>query len=57
MNIRQLRFVLQNIPDDAELYCSYGDPIPNYNWAAYKASYDTEKNIFYVQYLKRENKK
>ena len=55
MLVSQLRFMLQGIPDDAELYCSLGDPISNYNWAAYKASYNPDKNIFYVQYLNRQN--
>lgn len=54
MLVSQLRYVLQGVPDDAKLYCSEGDPTPNYNWAAYKASYDPEKNIFYVQYMVRK---
>lgn len=56
MQVYQLRNVLDGIPDDAELYCSLGDPIPNYNWGAYKASYDADKNIFYIQYMDKRKK-
>lgn len=54
MQIYQLRNMLEGVPDDAEVYCSLGDPIPNYNWAAYKASYDPVKEIFYVHYMDRK---
>jgi hypothetical protein len=53
MKVSQLKYMLKDVPENTEIYCSQGDPIPNYTWGAYKASYDKEKNIFYVQYLLR----
>jgi len=54
MNVQQLRNSLQGVPDDALLFVSLGDPIPENNWEAYQARYNRDKNIFYVQYFERK---
>ena len=55
MNVRQLRNVLLQVPDDAELYVSFGDPIDGPVWAAYKCEYNSLLNRFYVDYMERKN--
>lgn len=56
MNIYQLKNSIYDLPEDAEVYCSNGDPFPNSQCGAYKTYYDHDNNIFYIQYMERGKK-
>ena len=51
MNVSQLLYSLKDVPGDAQVYTSEGEPaIPGYEWGAYHAFYDEETNRFYVAF-------